>query len=56
MFGYAEERAGAALIAYGTLASLPRVDGGPVLILVGEVYREAVAAHRAARNSRQATA
>ena len=43
-------------IAYGTLASLSRVDGGPVLILVGEVYREAAAADRAARNSRQATA
>ena len=30
------------VVAYGSLASLPRVDGGPVLILVGEVYREAL--------------
>jgi siroheme synthase len=79
MFGYAEERAGAALIAagkppatpianvenaarpqlsvaYGTLARLPRLGCGPVLILIGEVYREAAAADRAARNFRQASA
>jgi siroheme synthase len=43
-------------VAYGTLARLPRLGGGPVLILIGEVYREAAAADRAARNFRQASA
>jgi len=34
-------------VAYGTRASLPRLAaGGPVVILIGEVYREAAAAHR----------
>ena len=32
-----------ARVAHGTLERLPQVDGGPVLILVGEVYREAAA-------------
>ena len=27
-------------IAYGTLAQLPRASGGPILILVGEIYRQ----------------
>jgi uroporphyrin-III C-methyltransferase len=27
-------------IAYGTLAQLPRASGGPILILVGELYRQ----------------
>jgi uroporphyrin-III C-methyltransferase len=43
-------------VAYGTLARLPRSGAGPVLILIGEVYREAAAADSEARNSRQATA
>lgn len=30
-----------ARVSYGTLEELPRVNGGPVLILVGEVYRDA---------------
>jgi uroporphyrin-III C-methyltransferase len=43
-------------VAYGTLTRLPRLGGGPVLILIGEVYGEAAAAHRAARDFRQASA
>jgi uroporphyrin-III C-methyltransferase len=43
-------------VVYGTLARLPQLAGGPVLILIGEVYREAAGADREARNSRQATA
>jgi len=27
-------------ISYGTLAQLPRASGGPILILVGEIYRQ----------------
>jgi uroporphyrin-III C-methyltransferase len=34
-------------VAYGTLRQLPRLAGGPVLILIGEVYAEA-ALHAAA--------
>jgi uroporphyrin-III C-methyltransferase len=30
-----------AAVAYGTLGRLPRLSGGPVLILIGEAYREA---------------
>lgn len=33
-----------ASVLYGTLEALPRLTGGPVLILVGEVYRDARAA------------
>jgi uroporphyrin-III C-methyltransferase len=32
-----------ARISYATLEQLPRSDGGPVLILIGEVYRESSA-------------
>jgi uroporphyrin-III C-methyltransferase len=32
-----------ACIAYGTLGQLPQLEGGPVLILVGEVYARAAA-------------
>jgi uroporphyrin-III C-methyltransferase len=41
-------------IRYGTLAQLPRMQsaGGPALILIGEVYREAAAAALAAGRSR----
>jgi uroporphyrin-III C-methyltransferase len=31
-------------VAYGTLARLPRLGAGPVLILIGEAYREAAGA------------
>jgi uroporphyrin-III C-methyltransferase len=31
----------AASVAYGTLAQLPQASGGPVLIMIGEVLREA---------------
>lgn len=31
----------AASVAYGTLERLPRLSGGPVLILIGEAYRQA---------------
>lgn len=42
-------------VVYGTLAELPRLGGGPVLILIGEVYREAAAAAlEAARKASQA--
>jgi uroporphyrin-III C-methyltransferase len=43
-------------VAYGTLARLPRPGGGPVLILIGEVYRKAAAVGLEARDSRHATA
>jgi uroporphyrin-III C-methyltransferase len=44
-------------VAYATLACLPRLGGaGPVLILIGQAYREAAEAEREARNPRQATA
>ena len=33
-----------ASVAYGTLERLPRLSGGPVLILIGESYREALQA------------
>ena len=33
-----------AAVEYGTLSSLPIVEGGPVLILVGDIYAEAAAA------------
>jgi uroporphyrin-III C-methyltransferase len=33
-----------ARVAYGTLERLPQVEGGPVLILVGDVYAEPAAA------------
>jgi uroporphyrin-III C-methyltransferase len=45
-----------ASIAYGTLAELPRLAGGPVLILIGEVYREAAEAVDVALRAGEATA
>jgi uroporphyrin-III C-methyltransferase len=41
-------------VSYGTLADLPRLSGGPVLILVGEVYREAAEAVRERKASQAA--
>ena len=41
-------------ISYGTLAQLPRASGGPILILVGEVYREAAEALRERKASQAA--
>jgi uroporphyrin-III C-methyltransferase len=38
----------AASVVYGTLERLPRLSGGPVLILIGEAYRQAYEAARAA--------
>jgi uroporphyrin-III C-methyltransferase len=38
----------AASVVYGTLDRLPRLSGGPVLILIGEAYRQAFEAARAA--------
>jgi uroporphyrin-III C-methyltransferase len=38
----------AARVVYGTLDRLPRLSGGPVLILIGEAYRQAFEAARAA--------
>jgi hypothetical protein len=29
-------------VAYGTLERLPRLSGGPVLILIGEAYRQTI--------------
>jgi len=43
-----------ARVSYGTLADLPRLSGGPVLILVGEVYREAAEAVRSRKASQAA--
>ena len=42
-------------VLYGTLAQLPRMQsqGGPALILIGEVYREAAAAALVAERSRK---
>lgn len=41
-------------VSYGTLAQLPRLSGGPILILIGEVYREAAEAVRERNASQQA--
>jgi uroporphyrin-III C-methyltransferase len=38
-----------ASVAYGTLERLPRLSGGPLLILIGEAYRQACEAARAGR-------
>jgi len=38
----------AASVVYATLERLPRLSGGPVLILMGEAYRQAYEAARAA--------
>ena len=40
-----------ASVAYGTLERLPRLSGGPVLILIGEAYRQAVEVARASELS-----
>jgi uroporphyrin-III C-methyltransferase len=40
-----------ASVVYGTLERLPRLSGGPVLILIGEAYRQALEVARASADA-----